>query len=185
MTAPTLSVAEAARISSKYTPTVGEKAFHRQLSAQFKKQDAEGGFDVGKEGTDVGIELLDRMINVVDLDVCSVDIWMEDERDILMQALPVKGGRAFTRFELARQQWDKVMGKVFRDVPGVQGQGEFFGGRYGDWKVSRKSNMKDAGRDMFQVRLVGLWLRPRAAEAAVEAIRLFDRILAGLELPVE
>jgi hypothetical protein len=178
-----LNVTDAASISSKYTPSDEEQRFHAQLAKKFA--DNQDDMTVGKEGLDVGIELLDRMISVINLEGASFDIWMEDENDILIQALPASGGRVFPNFELARRQWNNVMRRVFSEVPGVSAMGEFFGPRTGDWYVSRKSDPKDAGRDMFQIRLNGLYRRPRSVDAAVDAVKLYNNVLLGREVPVQ
>jgi hypothetical protein len=38
---------------------------------------------------------------------------------------------------------------------------------------------------MFQVRLNGLYRRPRAVEAAVDAVKLYNNVLLGREAPVQ
>lgn len=178
-----LSVTDAASISSKYTPSEEERRFHAQLAKKFA--DGQDDMSVGKEGVDVGIELLDKMISTINLEGASFDVWMEDENDILIQALPASGGRVFPNFDLAQRQWNNVMRRVFSAVPGVSAMGEFFGPRTGDWYVSRKSDPKDTGRDMFQVRLNGLYRRPRSVEAAVDAVKLYNNVLLGREVPVQ
>jgi len=171
---------------SGYSPSAAERAFHSKVGKRFENDPEAadrlfgGGYQPGQESSaGVSIQVIDEMISIIKLDHIDVDLWMEDDQDVIMHILPANGEALFEPWEVARKQIDKVMARVFDSVPGIRAMGNYYGWRSGDHSVSRKSNPKDRGRDIFEIRIVNLWTRPHADKFAVDALKLYNDVLAG------
>jgi len=188
---------EAAQLSAKfgsYKPSAAEKAFHQMVEKRFTGDEGRAdrlfgsGYRKGMTEEEfvpqgrVQVELIEKnLVSRGEMDAIDFDLWMEDDRDVVMHILPANGEALFPIWEIARVQIDKVMARDFGDVPGVLVDGNYYGWMSGDISVSRKSDPEDKGRDLFEIRLIRLWTRPHADRYATEALKLYNDVIAGRE----
>lgn len=180
------AIAEAVTISSKYHKE--EIEFHNDVAKWAADREKSSILFPSRAQGDPGakIVMLDRMVSVMDLDCCTVDIWTEDDLHVCWHFTPPNRGIEFPNINFAGSQMDKVMAQVFGEVPGIQPLGEFYSVRLGQQnrKVSRRSDPTDQGRELFHVTMLNLLRRPGAGKAAVEAAKMWNGILSGRDEPI-
>ena len=159
-----------------------EADFHGQL----RRAAQDGLLQNELDHADVGfsIETLDSMITVMEMECVAVDIWQEDESDIMLHLVPPNHGMEFPRYQdFFRPQLERAVVKVMgADFPVRASE---FGWRHGDTEVSRKSDSKWKGCDLIQLRLIGQYRRPLAAKRIIDAMKLFNHVLKGSEPPLD
>lgn len=124
------------------------------------------------------LESAETPVAIFTLDSFECEIWVEHERDVRLQLVPIARRMKFPDSHKLLVQADRVGGQVFSGTSN-EVRADMFGPGYTEPGLARNSDIKQRGMHLLDLTFVDLYKRVGAIDRVMAFIKQLDEIMQG------